>query len=112
VTAAAYALFVTAATGGDRRRETIASPSRIVPGGGTAALRTGRATRRTTMTLRFGRAWWRNPVARPRPRRLLDLPAAIGADDAELVRLSLVPDAIDRLRAEAHGLLYGGPRPR
>lgn len=56
----------------------------------------------------FGRRLRSILVARPRPDARRDIPAALGATDAELVRLAGRPTAADFARHRALVSVYGG----
>ena len=63
------------------------------------------------MTIPVGRRRLVLSLLPPAPPAAPDLPAAAGASDAELVRLSAAArDDLDRARWEAMRLIYGGRR--
>ena len=62
------------------------------------------------MSMPFGRHLWRAFTPRLRPSSRPDVPAAIGASDAELVRLANGTDATDIIRRQAQALAFGGRR--
>ena len=62
------------------------------------------------MNTSFGRRLKQILLVRPRPSGQLTPPAAFGANDAELVRLTVQDDGIDRARHQALSTLYGGHR--
>ena len=62
------------------------------------------------MSTSFGRRLKDILGARPRPTERLAIPAALGASDAELVRLAADAAADDRVRQRALTVLYGGQR--